>query len=122
MKILLQIALLFGVYWVSVGIERILPFTFPASVIGLLLLLALLLLRVVKLKHLQEKADFVLGNLSFFFIPASAGIMNYWDVIRDNAAAFLIICVVSTVLTFAVTVWTVQLVCRLLARRKEAAE
>lgn len=122
MKILLQIALLFGVYWVSVGIERILPFTFPASVIGLLLLLVLLLLRVVKLKHLQEKADFVLGNLSFFFIPASAGIMNYWDVIRDNAAAFLIICVVSTVLTFAVTVWTVQLVCRLLARRREAAE
>ena len=43
MKILLQVALVFGIYWVGQGIEAVLPFAFPASVISLLLLLVLLL-------------------------------------------------------------------------------
>ena len=36
MKILLQVALVFGIYWVSQGIEAVLPVAFPASVISLL--------------------------------------------------------------------------------------
>ena len=35
MKILLQVALVFGIYWVSQGIEAVLPVAFPASVISL---------------------------------------------------------------------------------------
>ena len=42
--------------------------------------------------------------------------------IRDNAAPFLVICVVSTVLTFAAAAWAVRLTCRLLEKRKGAAE
>lgn len=119
MKILVQIGMVFGLYWLSQGIEQILPFPFPASVISLLLLLVLLVLRVIKLELVREKADFMLGNLAFFFIPVSVSIMNYIDVIRENAAAFLVICVVSTVLTFGATAWAVQLTCRFLNKRKE---
>ena len=39
MKILLQIGVVFGVYWGSQCIEAVLPFPFPASVISLLVLL-----------------------------------------------------------------------------------
>ena len=53
MKILLQVALVFGIYWVSQGIEAVLPVAFPASVISLLLLLVLLLVQLLlKKKHL----------------------------------------------------------------------
>lgn len=48
MKILLQIGVVFGVYWGSQCIEAVLPFPFPASVISLLVLLGLLLLGVVR--------------------------------------------------------------------------
>ena len=51
MKILLQVALVFGIYWVSQGIEAVLPVAFPASVISLLLLLVLLLTGIVKVVH-----------------------------------------------------------------------
>ena len=54
MKILLQIGIVFGIYWVSQCIESILPFPFPASVISLLLLLVLLILRVIKVDHIRE--------------------------------------------------------------------
>lgn len=120
MKLLLQIAIVLGVYWISLGIESILPVPFPASVISLILLLILLLLRVVKLKHVEEKADFMMGNLGLFFLPVSSGVMKYTDIIFENAIPLLTVCVVSTALTFGATAWTVQLTCRLLEKRKEA--
>ena len=45
MKILLQIGVVFGVYWVSQCIEAVLPFPFPASVISLMVLLVLLIFK-----------------------------------------------------------------------------
>ena len=56
MKILLQVALVFGIYWVGQGIEAVLPFAFPASVISLLLLLVLLLTGMVRVDHIREKS------------------------------------------------------------------
>ena len=122
MKILLQIGIVFGIYWVSQCIESVLPFPFPASVISLLLLLLLLVLRVIKVDHIREKADFLLGNLGFFFVPVSVSIMNYVDVVWENAAAFFTICVVSMLTTFAATAGTVVLTRRLLGKGKEDAE
>lgn len=118
MKILLQIGVVFGLYWVSQCIEAVLPFPFPASVISLLLLLLLLFLKVIKVEHIREKADFLLNNLGFFFVPVSVSFMNYVDVVSQNAAAFFSICVVSTILTFAATVGAVRLTCRLMERGK----
>lgn len=118
MKILVQIGIIFGLYWISMGIEAVLPFPFPASVISLLLLLVLLCLKGIKVEAVKEKADFMLGNLAFFFVPVSVSFMNYVDVIKETAVAFFVICVVSTVLTFAVTAYTVQLTCKLLEKRK----
>ena len=120
MKILLQIGVVFGLYWVSLLIEALLPIPFPASVISLLLLLLLLFLKVLKVEHIREKADFLLNNLGFFFVPVSVSIMNYVDVLRTCAVPFLVICAVSTVVTFAATVGAVRLTCRLMERRKGA--
>lgn len=118
MKILLQIGIVFGLYWVSQLIEMILPFPFPASVISLLLLLVLLFMKVLKVEAIKEKADFLLGNLGFFFVPVSVSLMNYIDVIKENAVPFFVICVVSTVLTFGTTAAAVSLTCRLMDQRR----
>jgi len=117
MKILKQVGILFGLCWAGALIEKLLPITFPASVIALILLLALLLVGVVRVDHVQEKSDFLLGNLPFFFIPVATGIMQYTDVILANGVAFVVICVVSLVATFAATVWAVTLTMKLIDRR-----
>ena len=122
MKLLMQIGIIFGLFWISQGIEKVLPFSFPASVISMLLLLALLCTGVVKLKHVKETTDFVLTNLAFFFVPVTVTIVNYLDLIIENGVAFLVICLVSTVVTFAATAWAVQLTNRLINRKKEEAE
>ena len=42
LKLLTQIGIIFGICWISTCIEQVLPFTLPASIIGMLLLLVLL--------------------------------------------------------------------------------
>ena len=122
MKLLLQIGVIFGLFWLSQGIEAVLPFSFPASVISLILLLVLLCAGVIKQQHVHETTDFVLKNLAFFFVPVTVTIVEYLDILMENGVAFVVICVVSTILTFAATAWAVQLTNRLIHQKKEGAE
>ncbi len=119
MKIIRQIGIVFAVCWLSQVVEHVLPFAFPASVIGMVLLLLCLITGILKIEHIQEKADFLMENMAFFFVPAGVSIMNYFDILKSAAVQIIIICVVSTVITFAVTAWTVKLTMRLLERRNK---
>lgn len=122
MKLLIQIGIVCGAYWISQCIEHVLPFAFPASVICLLLMLVLLLCKALKSGQVQNVADFLTGNMGFFFLPATVSIMNYVDTIFANAAAFFTICVVSMITTFGVTAGTVVLTRRLMHRKKEGTK
>ena len=119
MKILGQICILFALCWVSQIIEALLPFPFPASVIGMILLLLLLCIRLVRVDHIREKSDFLLSNMAFFFLPAGVSIMSYFDLLKSSAVQLVIICVVSTVITFAATAYSIKLTMYLLERRKK---
>ena len=99
MKIICQIGVIFAVCWFSQLIEAALPVPFPASVIGMLLLLALLATGLLKIEHIREKADFLLANMAFFFLPAG-------------------VCLLSTVITFGATALSIRFTLRLLERRK----
>ena len=121
LKILTQIGIIFGICWISQCIEQGLPFTMPASIIGMVLLLTLLGLRIVKTEHIQEKSDFLLANLPLFFVPAVVSIMKYVDVLRSNLLAYVVITVVSTFLVMLVAGRVTQAVERH-DRKKEEAE
>ena len=118
MKIIRQIGIIFTVCWLSLVIEKLLPFTFPASVIGMILLFLCLFTGVLKIEHIQEKADFLLGNMAFFFVPAGVSIMNYFDVLKHSIVQLVFVCILSTIITFAVTAWSVKLTLRLMKSRK----
>lgn len=118
MKIIKQIGIIMGICWISLIIEHFLPFAFPASVIGMLLLLLCLMTGVLKLSHIREKSDFLLGNMAFFFLPAGVSMMNYLDILKNNLLPITVICVVSTILTFAATALSIRLTAVLMKRRK----
>lgn len=65
MKIIKQIGIFFSVCWLSQVISEVLPFDFPSSVIGMLVLFTGLITGVLKLNHIQEKSDFLLQNMAF---------------------------------------------------------
>ena len=118
MKLLKQLGIIFGICWLSEVIESFLPFPFPASVIGLIIVLLLLGFKIMKPEHLEESSDYLLNNMSFFFVPTGVGLINYFDLLKSNLFQFIVICVVSTVLTFAATSYSMRFTMKLLNRRK----
>lgn len=88
----------------------------------MILLFILLAFRVLKVEHIREKSDFLLSNMAFFFIPAGVSIINYFDVLKGNVGKLLLICFLTTILTFATTAWTIRGVLRLQNRGKKKPE
>ena len=111
--------IIFSICWISEIVESFLPFPFPASVIGLLIVIGLLVKGIMKVEHIQEVSDFLLGNMAFFFVPAGVGLINYFGLLKSNLLPFLIICFVSTVLTFVATAYGMKLTMKLMNRRKQ---
>ena len=108
MKLILQIGIIFGVCLLGEAIAYFLPFPFPASVISMILLFLLLCFKVLKIDHIRQKADFLLQNMAFFFIPAGVGILEQFEFVKDSVWQLLLICFVTTIVTFAVTALTVR--------------
>lgn len=119
MKIIKQIGIVMGICWFSQIIENYLPITFPASVIGMILLLICLMTGILRLEHIREKSDFLLANMSFFFLPASVSMINYFDILKSNLIPIVVISVATTVLTFAATAYSIRLTIALMNRRKK---
>ena len=91
MKIVTQVGIIFSICWISQIIEKLLPFSFPASVIGMILLFILLCVHILKVDHIREKSDFLLENMAFFFIPAGVSIINYFDVLKNWVVQLIVI-------------------------------
>ncbi len=122
MKIILQIGLVLGICLLGEGISLILPIPFPGSVIAMVLLFLLLLSGRLRPEHIQQKSDFLLQNMAFFFIPAGVGILEYADTLLPVLLPLLLICLITTVLTFAASSLTAQLVIRLQEKHRSHSE
>ena len=118
MNIMAELAIIFGICLVSEGISALLPIALPASVISMVLLFVLLATGGLKLDHIREKSDFLLANMSFFFLPAGVSMLNYFDVLKSTWVQLLVICLVTMVLVFAATALSVRFTLYLLERRK----
>ena len=95
-----------------------LPFPFPAAVAALLIMLALFIAGVLKPQSVKEVAEYLLANMAFLFVPSGVAIMEEYAAVQGSVVQLLAICVITLVITFGVTAWTVTGVIRLMERRK----
>ena len=117
MSVLAQICVIFAVCLASEGLAAVLPFSFPASVIGMLLLLVLLGLKAVQPRQLEQTSSLLMDNMAMFFIPACVGIIRYADVLLANFWVIVLISILTTPLVFFVTGHVVQLTMKLMRRK-----
>lgn len=108
MKLTLQIAVVFLICWIGDIISKFLPIPMPGSIIGMIILFLLLILRVVKVDNIKEKIEFLKVHMPLFFIPSGVEIMRRYELVRGSVLALILICIISTIVTFAVTVYTVK--------------
>ena len=119
MSVVSQLFVVFLVYLTAEGIAALLPFTFPASVLGMVLLLVLLLTKALKPSQLKESSDFLLGNMLLFFIPTCVSVITYADVLFRNFWSIVLISVLTTPLVFFVTGQVVQLTMKRIRKKGE---
>lgn len=96
-----------------------LPFAFPASAVAMTLLFFCFLFRILKTETIESSARFLLENMSLFFIPAGVGILNCIDQIKNAVLPLLLICVLSTFVTFAAAAYAVRLTVWILKKYRE---
>ena len=116
MRILKQIGFIFGICLVGQIIAELIPVPFPGSVMSMVLLFILFMLNWANPEKLKNVNDFLLENMSFFFVPSAVSIITKYALIKNSIVQILIICVVSFVVTFAVTAYTVTFVMKIQER------
>jgi len=109
MKYLRQLMVILIPYIIGVILQLALNLPIPGSVIGLILLFIGLQIGLIKIEMIEELCEFLLSNMSFFFIPAGVGLMTAFGVLKGKWIPFIIIVVFSTCLVWIVTAFVVKL-------------
>lgn len=108
MKYLRQLMIILIPYIIGTILQLIFNLPIPGAVIGLVLLFLGLQIGIIKIEMIEEVCEFLLSNMSFFFIPAGVGLMTAFGVLKGKWIPFIIIVVLSTCLVWIVTALVVK--------------
>lgn len=112
MKYLKQFCIILFLSFLGEGLHEILPLPIPASVYGLVLMLAALKTGILKIHQVRETAGFLIEIMPVMFIPAAAGLMDSWSVLQPICIPVLVITVITTIFVMAVTGLVTQKIIR----------
>ena len=101
-RIIFQVIILYLFSTLGSFVVELLPFSFPGSIAGLLILLACLLLKILPANLIKDGAGFLLAFLALFFVPATAGIMDYPQLASLKGVFIIIALIISTMFTIVV--------------------
>ena len=119
MNLIVEFCVVFLICMAGEWISALLPFTLPASVVSLIILLILLLSGGVKERTIQGTSQFLINSMGMLFIPAVVGTLEYLDVLKLQIVPFLVVSIVSTPLVYLATAWSVQLLMKLFKKKAE---
>ena len=83
-------------------LQRLIPLPVPASVYGLVLLVAALCAGIVKLEQVKDAGGFLVSILPILFVSPAVGILENWGLIKDVMISMIVVALTSTIITFAV--------------------
>ena len=112
MKYIKQFLIILLISALGEGLYVLLPLPIPASVYGLVLMLAALISKVLKVEQVKETADFLIEIMPVMFIPAGVGLLTAWGDLKPIWIPISVIIVVTTVFVMVVTGWVTQAVIR----------
>lgn len=101
-RIVRDLAILLACTLVGEWIAGLLPFSFPGSIIGMLLLFAALGSGLVKADWVERGATLLLRHMAVMFVPLGVGLVAYLGLLGRGAFPFVLSTVVSTFATLAV--------------------
>lgn len=98
LRIVIQIGILSLFFIVGATIQEYFNLVIPGSVIGLVLLFLCLFFNVIPERWIKDGAGFMTKHLIIFFIPATVGILNYYNLFIGKGFWLVIITIVSSLI------------------------
>ncbi len=118
MKYIKQFGIIVLLAFLGELLHEVLPFPIPASIYGILLLFLCLEWKVIPVSAIRETSRFLIDVMPIMFIPAAAGLMDSWQIIKASWVSYGIITVVSTFAVMIISGKTVQAVMKLVKRKE----
>lgn len=103
MLYLRQFCIILFVSFLGELLHAMIPLPVPASVYGLILMLAALCTGIIKLRQVRETAGFLIEIMPVMFIPAAVGLLESWAFLKPVWVPVILITILSTVIVMAVT-------------------
>ena len=109
MKILEQVLRILVICVLGEVVANMLTIPFPGSVLAMIILFLCLIFKLIKVEQIDIAADFLLKNMVLLFIPSTVSIISYVDILEGVVFKFLFICIITTIITFFCTAYSVKL-------------
>ena len=93
--------------------DVLLPMQIPSTLYAMFFVFIALKVHWLKEERFSDIATFFQRNLAFFFLPPLVKVLSVWEVIAPVWVTFLAACILSAVLTFMATAYTVSFICHL---------
>lgn len=103
MRYLKECAIIFGITLAGELLNAVLPLPVPAGVYGLFLLLLCLCTGAVKLADVEATGNFLLDIMPVMFVPAAAGLLDKFGVMKPILLPLFLICLASTLIVMGAT-------------------
>lgn len=98
--------LIYACLYAGNGISKLLPITLPGSILGMLILFALLATQILPYHWVKPGANVLIRYMALLFVPIGVGIMTYYDQLRMQFGPLVVSCAVSTLLVLLVVAYS----------------
>lgn len=103
MKHFRQFGIILFISLVGEVIHLLVPLPVPASIYGLLFMLAGLKTGIIHIEEVEGVSMFLIEIMPLMFIPAAVGLLDSWGSLRPILIPFVVITISSTVLVMGIT-------------------
>ncbi len=107
MKIINELGIVMG-FWIAGDLlSRLISsiIQIPSAIMGMVLFAIALTTGALKEHQVKEISDLLLNNISFFFVPASVGILALSGMTANIMFKVIAVTIASTLTTMFVTMW-----------------
>ncbi len=114
---IVQIGILYLFYLFGAFVQDLFQLFIPGSIIGMLLFFIVLMVCKPFERFVSIGTGIILKHLPIFFIPATVGVMVYFDLFKGKGIWLIVITIVSTLIVLIGSAFTTRLV-RIVKERK----
>ncbi|HEF0087954.1 TPA: CidA/LrgA family protein [Citrobacter youngae] len=112
LQIPVQVLLYAGLFVFAQYLVSWLHLPLPANLVGMVLMLALIICRVIPLSWIRAGARWLLAEMLLFFVPAVVAVVNYTQLLLVDGWRIFAVIAISTLMLLGATAWVVDKVYR----------